>query len=64
MGLLDQKKEMDNKLKFFWNEDGDKKLIAWIDEYDGSLVVIQKQMNSIEICKAVCKWYLSICDEL
>ena len=64
MGLLDQKKEIDSKLKFFWKEDDEEKIIAWVDDYDGSLVIDKLGMNNINQSKAICKWYLSVCEDL
>ena len=64
MGLLDQKKEIDSKLKFFWKEDDEEKIIAWVDDYDGSLVIDKLGIGTIHQSKAICKWYLSICEDL
>lgn len=64
MGLLDEKKVIENKLKFYLKDSAEKELAAYIDDMDGTLRIAQEKFNSIYKCKQLCQWYLSICDNL
>jgi hypothetical protein len=64
MGLLEQQKEINKKLHFYWTQGSTKELIGWVNDVDGSLRVDSARLDTIEQSKALCQWYLSICDEL
>lgn len=64
MGLLDQKKEMENKLKFFITIGDKKQLLAYIDDISGTFRIYAEKFENIEQCKSFCQWYLNVCDEL
>lgn len=64
MGLLKQAKEIENKMNFYWQEGSTKQLMAWVNEFEGNLMVDLSKIDTIEQSKAVCQWYLSVCDEL
>ena len=64
MGLLEQKKEIESKLHFYTHDGERKHLAAWVCESDGSLRVDSMYVETKEEGKALCQWYLSVCDEL
>lgn len=64
MGLLKQKEEIDSKFQFYI-KDGDLKILAaYINDTSGAIRVFSDKIDSIEDSKALCQWYLSMCDEL
>lgn len=64
MGLLKQQEEIYKRLHFHWTTGSTKEMIAWINDVDGTLRVDGAKLDTIEQCKALCQWYLSVCDEL
>jgi hypothetical protein len=64
MGILKQQEEIYNRLHFYWTTGGTKEMLAWINDIDGSLRVDSAKLDTIEQSKALCQWYLSVCDEL
>ena len=64
MGLLKQREEIESKMNFYWPQGATKELLAWVCDVDGSLRVDSAKIDTIEQSKAMCQWYLSICDEL
>jgi hypothetical protein len=64
MGILKQQEEIYNRLHFYWTIGGTKEMLAWINDIDGSLRVDCAKIDTIEQSKALCQWYLGICDEL
>ena len=64
MGILKQQEEIYNRLHFHWVTGGTKEMLAWINDIDGSLRVDSAKIDTIEQSKALCQWYLSVCDEL
>lgn len=64
MGLLKQREEIESKMNFYWKQGATKDLLAWVCDIDGSLRVDSGKIDTIDQSKAMCQWYLSICDEL
>lgn len=64
MGLLEQQKEIEKKLHFYWIDGSTRELLAWIQDFDGSLRIDTSRLETLEQSKAICQWYLSVCDEL
>lgn len=63
MKLLEQKKDLDEKLHFIMKEGEEKTTLAWIDD-DGVLCLYGSKIETIAQSKAICQWYLNICDQL
>lgn len=64
MGLLKQQKEFYDKTHYFWKTHDTRELLAWISDVDGAISIYNERIDSIEKSKAVCQWYLSVCEEL
>jgi len=71
MGLLDEKRKLELEVEIiesklnFRIQDGDlKNIAAYVCDEDGSLHVYNEKINGKEESKALCQWYLSVCEEL
>ena len=64
MGLLEQQKKFYDKTHYYLETNGTKELLAWISDVDGAISIYNDRIDSIEKSKAICQWYLSVCDEL
>lgn len=64
MGLLKQKEEIDSKFQFYIKDGDSKFLAAYINDRSGAICLFNDKIDSIEDSKALCQWYLNVCDEL
>jgi hypothetical protein len=64
MGLLEDLKNIENKLHFYIYDGEHKYLTAWVDQNNGSMRIDPARIETKEESKALCQWYLSVCDEL
>ncbi len=64
MGLLNDRANIEKRLHFYWPNQSTKELLAWVNDLDGSLRVDLGKLDTMEQSKAICQWYLSVCDEL
>lgn len=70
-GLLEQKnkleiklEEINKKLHFYLSDGVNNHVVAFIDEYDGSLHLYKERVNTKEECISICEWYLKTVKEL
>ncbi len=64
MGLLEQKKEIENKLNFYLTDDDGKRWAAYINTTDGTIRVFSEKIFTKEESIAICEWYLKTVKEL